>query len=123
MNYRFNIKKVGNHWYADLEHQSPLHVALNEKCERFLNKIDKSNCGCLEINLLEVSSVIPVNCIFFEEEDILKYFTTDDKMEIRFYIQDYELSISSDLYTTIEGILNPNFHKYLYVLDISDRTI
>ena len=122
MNYRFNIKRIGNHWYVDLNHNFLDEIALNRKCERVLNLIS-NNSDCLEINLIDTSSIINYNTVFFNEEDILRFFTTDDDFNIRFTVNDHEFSISSKLYSLIETDSNPNFHKYLYDLYISNRTV
>ena len=65
----------------------------------------------LEIALIESSGFIMDNNMFINDEDLLKYFTTDENFEIRFLVKDHEFSISSDMYDLLEYQFNPNFHK------------
>lgn len=118
MNYNIKLKKLGNHWYVDLIHQDPSQITLNERIERFLNFIDKEKTGELSVVLQENYSLVYSNSLFINEDDLLRYFTTSDDLEMRFLVGDREFQISSDLYYLIEEQYNPNFHKYLYSLEI-----
>ena len=123
MNYNIKLKKLGNHWYVDLIHQDPSQITLNERIERFLNFIDKEKTGELSVVLQENYSLVYSNSLFINEDDLLRYFTTSDDLEMRFLVGDREFQISSDLYYLIEEQYNPNFHKYLYSLEICNWTI
>lgn len=118
MNYRFYAKKLGEKWYLDIKHSDPLDIALNEKICKVFNKLDKLQTGCLEISLFESYSFVPDNAIYIKDEDILKYFTTEDCFDIRFIVYDKEFSISSNLYYLIECQFNTNFHKTLYTIEV-----
>lgn len=123
MNYELNVRKLGNHWYVDLAHLDPIEISLNRKIERTLNQIDKENKGNLTVILRDNYSILFPNTLFINEDDLLEYFTTDKEIEMHFIVRDHEFSISSTLYSLIEANLNPNFHKYLYTIEISDSTI
>ena len=118
MDYRLYAKKLGSNWYLDVEHLDPVDIALNEKICKVFNILDKSKTGCLEIVLLESYSFVPENAIYVNDEDILRYFTTDDNFDIRFIVYDKEFSISSNLYYLLEYQFNTNFHKTLYTIEI-----
>ena len=123
MNYRIRIKKLGNHWYPDIEHNDPYDLSLNDKIDRFLDFFDKENSGELEVYLLETYSFIENNTILFNDDDILRYLTTADEFNLRFCVDDREFEISSNLISLLEYEYNPNFHKACYKIEISNRTI
>ena len=118
MNYRFYAKKLGDNWYLDVRHTDPVDIQLNEKISKVFNVLDKSKSGCLEILLFESYSFVPDNSVYINEEDILRYFTTEDEFNIRFIVFDKEFSISSNLYYLLECQYNTNFHKTLYTIEI-----
>lgn len=115
MNYTFKAKRLGNHWYLDIEHNDLYEIVLNEKIDRVLSKVSNDT---VIINLYEVYSIADENTIFFDESDILRYLTTDDDFNLRFWIGDHEFYISSDLYYCLEMNYNVNFHKSMYTIDL-----
>ena len=118
MNYRFYAKKLGNNWYLDINHTDPIDIAFNEKINKVFNILDTSQNGCLEITLYESYSFVPDNAIFINDEDVLRYFTTNDNFDMRFIVYDKEFTISSNMYHLIECQYNTNFHKTLYTVEI-----
>ena len=118
MNYKLKAKRLGEYWYLDLDHIDPKHIQFNDKIDKVLNLYDIYNAGELEIELTEVYSVIQDNTIFFDEKDLLRFFTTADDIKMKFYLRDHVFWISSDMYSLIEQQLNPNFHKTYYTIDI-----
>lgn len=118
MNYTFRAKKLGSFWYLDVEHLDPYTILFNQKICRVFSKIDKNNIGELSIFLDECNTIIEPNTIFIKDEDLLRYFTTTDDFEIRFYIDDHEFSISADMYNLLESLYNTNFHKTLYTIHV-----
>ena len=118
MNYTFKTKRLGNNWYLDIDHEDPNSILLNEKISKTLTMIDKFNRGELTIELSESYSIIRPNTIFINDDDLLNYFTVADNMDIRFYVNDHEFSISDELYTLLEYQFNPNFHKTVYTIEI-----
>ena len=123
MDYVITTKKLGNNWYLDIIHDNPTAIMFNKKISRFFSQVDVYNEGILQIYLTECHSIIPDNTIFINDLDILRYFTTSDNIDIRFSVYDHEFCISSDMYYLLEQNFNPNFHKYTYTIEISNRTI
>lgn len=123
MNYKIRIKKLGTHWYPDVDHNDPYDLCLTEKIERFLDIFDKECSGQLDVYLWETFTVIDDNTIVFNDADILRFLTTTDEFNLNFYVGDYSFEISSNLFNVIESVFNPNFHKYFYKIEISNGTI
>ena len=59
-----------------------------------------------------------INIVYFNENDIVRYLTTDDDFNIRFIINGHEFNISSDLYWALENQFNFNFHKTSYKIHV-----
>lgn len=123
MNYKIRIKKLGTHWYPDIDHTDPYDLCLNEKIDKSLDLFDKNQFGQLDLYLWETYTVVDDNTIIFNDSDILRYLTTTDDFDLTFYVGDHEFSISSTLFNLIESVYNPNFHKSFYRIEISDRAI
>lgn len=123
MNYKIRIKKLGTHWYPDIDHTDPYDLCLNEKIDKSLDLFDKNQFGQLDLYLWETYTVVDDNTIIFNDSDILRYLTTTDDFDLTFYVGDHEFNISSTLFNLIESVYNPNFHKSFYRIEISDRAI
>lgn len=119
--YRINVRKIGNHWYPDIQHDSPEDLVLDKKLEKIFNIVDKFNSGTLTILFIEQTSLLHDRTIQFAEEDIYRYFITDDEFNIRVYIKNSEFTISSSLYLLLETQFNFNFHKTLYTCEITQN--
>lgn len=114
---KFSLIKVGNHWYAGINHAFDEKINFNSKIDRILNVLDTSKDGRLTVEFEELGTIVEgINILYFDESDIIRYMTTDDYFDIRFVINDYEYQISSDLYWLLENIFNFNFHKTIYKL-------
>ena len=120
MDYTIVVKKLGNRWYLDVDHENPLDIAFNDKLCRVFNLYDKYNQGQLYIVLVEEYSLIYYNTLFVNDEDVLRYFTTSDDFDMRFIVRDHEFTIPVSMYHIIEMEFNPNFHKTCYRLEIRD---
>ena len=105
MNTRITVKKVGNHWYPDIQHEFADEIELDEKVERVLNFLDKNHFGELEFYI-------------YEQDDILRYMITDDDFDIRIYIRGHEFLISSDLYYLLELQFNFDFQNNYYKIEL-----
>ena len=68
MNTRITVKKVGNHWYPDIQHEFADEIELDEKVERVLNFLDKNHFGELEFYIYE-QDIILDNIWHMEEAD------------------------------------------------------
>ena len=91
---------------------------LDVKLERIFSLFDKLNTGTITINLIEQKSLLQGRILQFAEEDIYRYFITDDDFNIKVYLNDFEFEISSDLYLLLEAQFNFNFHKTVYSCEI-----
>ena len=116
---KITFKKLGNHWYPCLEHESLSDLGIDPVFERLFNIMDKYNDEVINVYLYEESSII-INegLIQFTEEDILRYLTTNDDFIMDLYIEDHKFSISSKLYQLLEQNYNFNFHKFIYRIEV-----
>ena len=114
----FKIKKLGDHWYVDLPHFNPNDLSLDPKMERILNQLNVNKVDEFRIGLREQNNIIgSTSVIQFEEQDVVRYLTTDDDFYITIYIKDHQFYITSELYTLLEEQLNLDFSQKLYTLD------
>lgn len=112
---QFNLKKVGNHWYAAFPHTYDDRMNFNRKIDVVLDRLDASKCGELTIEFEELGSIVEgINILYFDESDVVRYFTTDDFFDMRFIINEREYTITSDFYTLLEQTFNFNFHTTIY---------
>lgn len=115
----FKIKKVGNHWYPCIPHPHGTLCELDRKAEFIFNKLDKLKSEELTIELEEQTIfVIEKDTIFFHEQDITKYFTTNDFFQLRIKINNHIYTISSDLYWLLENAYHLNLHDTIYSINI-----
>ena len=116
---KITFKKLGNHWYPCLEHESLSDLGIDPVFERLFNRMDKYNDEIINVYLYEESSII-INegLIQFTEEDILRYLTTNDDFIMDLYIEDHKFSISSKLYQLLEQNYNFNLHKFIYRIEV-----
>lgn len=113
------VKRVGNHWYPCITHSVGSFIGFCEKIDRYLSKLDSYKFEELTIELNEVGVIFEgENIIYFNEQDIVRYLTTDDDFELRFMVNDHEFYIHSDLYWILEDLYNFNFHKNSYKISI-----
>lgn len=114
------IKKVGNHWYIDVPHDRDVDISLPRKTELYLNKI-QSRYMVSEVlfDIEEVPFFDEVdNLIIFNEDDITRYFITDDEFLLKFSINSKNFEINSNLYFYITHFLDLNFHSNLYKITL-----
>lgn len=117
--YKFKVKKVGNHWYPCINHVLGYIDGFEKKIDRYLNILDICNMEELTIELEEIGIIFEgINIIYFNEQDIVTYLTTDENFDIRFVINGHEFIINSDLYWRLENQFNFNFHKNSYKIHI-----
>lgn len=115
----FKLRKIGNHWYPCIDHKLGDPINLTEKIDRYLNILDLSKSGEITVELEELRILFGgINIIYFNEEDIVRYLTTDDNFDIRFVVNEHEFLISSDVYWLLEEQFNFNFHKSSYKIHI-----
>lgn len=112
------FKKIGNHWYPSINHDSLDEISLSEKVEKCLSVLDKSKSGNVSIWINEQNTILYPNTIQFRDEDITRYFTTNDDFDFIVYIGEKTYPISSSLYSLLEELFNFNFHKTVYSCEI-----
>lgn len=119
MNAIITFRKIGNHWYPNIIHNTPYEIILNKHIEDLLTRFDKNSDGIVEISMQEQFCYLIDPVLKFNEEDIQRYFLTDDQFDFRFYIGKHEFKISTELYTLLESQYNFNFHKELYHITVN----
>ena len=115
------FKKIGNHWYLDIEHDNPQDLMLDPILEKFIGKLDKFGEGIVSrIYLSEQGEiVISKGLLEFRDEDLLRYFTTNDEFDMTIYINNHKFKVSSNLYFLLEAKYQLDFHlsSYRFVVD------
>lgn len=110
---KFKIKLVGNHWYPDIPHNFLTTPMFSKKTERYLDLINKHSGKQDEfsIELEEIGIILDgFNIIYFNEDDLFKFFTTDEDFYIRMLINNHEFAIHSDFYNLLDTYFA--FNKY-----------
>lgn len=116
------IKRLGNHWYLNVNHESLDEIALDEKIERMLFILDRSRAGEFLCTIYETGCILYSNTIQFSDDSLRRYFTTNDDFNIDFWIGDRSFQISSTLYSLLEYQYEFNFHDTLYCIKICPNT-
>lgn len=117
MNILVNVKKIGNHWYPSLKHDSPDEIALDYKLEKLLSFLDVNNTEDLQFLIYEIHSWTNNTTIQFNEEDMWRWLNTTDIFDMRFYINDHEYVVSSSLIDLLEDQFNMDFYETLYSIE------
>lgn len=115
---KITFKKLGNHWYPSINHDDLEDIILNDKVEKVLSILDKNKSGTVIIGINEQNTILYPNTIQFRDEDLTRYFTTNDEFDFIVYIGEKTYPISSSLYSLLEELFNFNFHKMLYSCEI-----
>lgn len=115
------IKKVGNHWYCDVSHDLKVDISLSDKIEKFCNVIqNKYGTDIVSFSIEEVVFIKDsTDLICFKEEDITRYFITNDEFNLKFKINGREFEINSNLYYYITQELGLNFHISMYTIKLN----
>lgn len=114
----FKVKKIGNHWFPDIINDGNISYFC-EKVDKFLTKLDAGDFGELTLEFEELGVVFNgINIIYFNEEDIVKYLTTDEDFNVRFVINEHEFVIPSYTYWMLENQFHFEFHKNSYRIHI-----
>ena len=108
------FKKLANHWYPEISHDSLDDIRLSEKIEKWLSFVDKDGDGCVTITLYEQDCYIEDSTIQFGDNSLCRYFTTNDDFDLDFWIGERQFTISSTLYTILENQFQFNFHDTTY---------
>lgn len=120
---KFKIKKVGNHYYPCVIHTIEDHIVFNYKIELFLDNFIKTHDidGDITVTLEELEFIPEdtTNVVFFNEEDITKFYMDDDDFEMRIEVNDEEFKISAALFDCLEKQFNADFDLTLYQISLS----
>lgn len=120
MYFRLKFKKFANHWYPEIPHDDLRDISLCSRAERVLECLDKYGLGEVEISFVEEFGVISDhNILQFDENDITRWFTTDDDFDINIYIDNHHFIISSDLYSLLEIHYKCKFHENIYKIQVN----
>lgn len=116
------IKKVGNHWYPDLVHNLGTDLSLGEAIENKLNELSITMCtDKLTFIIEEVPWIINESeIIYINEEDLTRYYITDDYFPMRFIVNNQEYSIEMSAYDLIITDLDLKFHTDLYQIKLEN---
>lgn len=120
---KITLKKIGNHWYPSIQHDCLDEISLDYKIERVLSTLDKTKSETITLSINEQNTILYSNTIQFRDEDLNKYFTTNDDFDFIVYIGERTYPISSTLYSLLEELFNFNFHKTLYSCEICQYEI
>lgn len=116
---KLTFRKLANHWYLDIPHDTLSDISLCPKAERMLDMLDEFKSNEVEIILEEVVYYIPEDYILqFEEPDITRWFTTDDFFYITVYINGHDFKITSELYSLLEQKYEFKFHENIYKVEL-----
>ena len=118
---QIKIKKIGNHWYLDVNHSSLDEITLDEKIEKILSRL-QSGCDEFKLVIYESGSILYNDTLQFADESLNRYFTTNDDFDIEFWIGDRNFKISSTLYYLLECQYEFNFHDTLYRIELCSIT-
>ena len=115
------IKKVGNHWYADVPHDCDVNITLDRKLEMLFNRINaQTGNDYISFTLEETLFMDDIsNLICFNEEDITRYFITDDEFNMSFKVNNSCFTINTNVYFYITKALDLNFHFNLYKINLN----
>ena len=114
------FKKLGNHWYLDIPHDNAEDLVLDRRIELMLNRLDVWKEGIItNISLIcQKDFIDSEGLIQFDDNDLLRYFTTDDDFIMTLYINGHKWSISSKLYFLIEQKYKLDLHELVYKIAI-----
>lgn len=117
---QLKFKKLGEHWYPDIPHNNPADLKLDPKIERLIGMQDTWKDGLVtNIAIVEQPSfIIPEGLIQFDDQDIDRFFTTDDEFDMNLYISGHKFTISSKLYFLLEQAYKFDFHEQVYRINV-----
>lgn len=118
---RFRIKRIGNHWYPSLDHTYLATPMFCKKAERYFNMLDKHRGEFEEliVELNETGIIVGTqDVLFFNDEDVTRFVTTDDDFYMRVAFNNHEFLIHSDLYQLLDSYFEFNRYDEYYRLSV-----
>ena len=122
MSFKITLKKVGNHWYPSINHNRIQEIVLDPKLEKLLSLVDTDKLGILTMSFTK-SYGFTQNTLFFKDEDINRYFITNDDFDLSCFVENHEFKINSKLYCLLEREFNFSFHILIYNVQISNYEV
>lgn len=113
------FKKLANHWYPEIPHDSLDDIRLCENIEKWLSHLDQDLDDKVEISLYDQNCYIEDSTLQFSDSSLCRYFTTNDDFELDFWIGERQFTITSSLYTILENQFQFNFHDTTYNILLS----
>lgn len=115
------IKKIGNHWYPDINHLSGSDISFSPETDRFLNLLGTiKNANEFTFYIDEVAWITDERkVVYVNEEDLTRYYVTDDYFTIRFTIDGREFGIGVYLYYLLSTEYDINLHTGLYQISFA----
>lgn len=118
MNKILILKKIGNHWYPNINHGFGEDISLTRNIEHYLNLIFKDT-DIVHIGFEEYNIIFDeYGILYLNEQDITRFYTTDDEFNIRFELYNINLSINATLFMYIQNQLGLRFHEDIYKIHI-----
>ena len=114
------FKKLGEHWYPDLNHDNPSDLILDPRIERFIEHLDIYNEGMVDSIYLseQTGFILEEGLIQFDDKDILRYFTTNDDFIMKLFISGHKYTISSKLYNLLENQYQLDLNECIYRIHV-----
>lgn len=112
------FKKLANHWYLEIPHDTLDDIRLSEKTERCLTAIDSNKLGSVSIMLCEENCFLNDRSLQFSDDSMRRYFTTNDEFNMDIWIGERKFEISSSLYFLLEQTYDFSFHDTGYMIYI-----
>lgn len=122
MSIKILVKKIGNHWYPAINHDDAQEIVLDDKIEKFLSYLDTNKTGVLSVFFTECDWNTQ-NTLFFKDEDINRYFITNDDFDLSCFIRNHEFKVNSKLYCLLEREFDFSFHVLTYNIHIHNYEI
>ena len=79
--------------------------------------VDKYQYGIINLYFFEQYEIIESGTLQFDETDMIRFLTTDDDLQVSFYINDHRFQVSSNLLALLESQYKFNFQDNLYKID------
>ena len=112
------FKKLANHWYPEIPHDSLDDIRLSRKIEKCFNILDSDNFGFITLMLCEENCLMDEKSLQFSDESMRRYFTTNDDFDLDIWVGNKKFQISSSLYFLLEQLYNFNFHDTGYRIHV-----
>ena len=112
-----NFRKLGNHWYLDIDHNDPRDLVLYDKVERVLDLIDAYKFGHVSIYIVQQGIIIhTLGLVEFKDSEITRYISSDCPFNMTVKIDGHDFIISSKILKLIEANYDVDIARDIYRL-------